>query len=247
MLFCMHERPPVVNCACASSVDRQHYSKSVYSNIHLDGVRYPLSFVCCRGPQDFLSRRNRDVLGAPPLFSSLEQVIEEPEDTGLTDEPLRLAAGPLWLLCSTVLFPCVSTSSSSLVSGWAAPWERHEEMPEDGLLQSLDAESSPRRNLLGFWCSSELGVRCLLFIPVDSGHGWASSFSLLFNSGNLIVVFTSSRTQATKSSPNKHSRDTDRGRLSLVVPFSMESDLDSWSSLRGRAWVFACLALKDQN
>ncbi len=78
-------------------------------------------------PQDLFSRRNLEVLGAFSLPSSPSvdlELIEEPEDAGLTDRPLRLAASLFWFVCAVLLlvrgslwarFPRVSSSTSSVV------------------------------------------------------------------------------------------------------------------------------------
>lgn len=77
--------------------------------------------------QDLLSRRNREALGTFSLPSSVSvdlELIEEPEDAGLTDRPLRLAASLFWFVCAVLLlvrgslwarFPGVSSSTSSVV------------------------------------------------------------------------------------------------------------------------------------
>ncbi len=78
-------------------------------------------------PQDLFSRRNLEVLGTFALPSSPSvdlELIEEPEDAGLTDRPLRLAASLFWFVCAVLLlvrgslwarFPRVSSSTSSVV------------------------------------------------------------------------------------------------------------------------------------
>lgn len=78
-------------------------------------------------PQDLFSRRNLEVLGTFSLPSSVSvdlELIEEPEDAGLTDRPLRLAASLFWFVCAVLLlvrgslwarFPRVSSSTSSVV------------------------------------------------------------------------------------------------------------------------------------
>lgn len=108
-----------------------------------------------------MSRRNRDVLGSPPFLSSLAaglELIEDPEDTGLTDRPLRLVASPLWLVCE--------------ISGWGLQTESGAAMPEEGLLESLDTADCPSRNLFVFWWSASspelLGARGRLLGPVVS-------------------------------------------------------------------------------
>lgn len=78
-------------------------------------------------PQDLFCRRNLEVLGTFSLPSSPSvdlELIEEPEDAGLTDRPLRLAASLFWFVCAVLLlvrgslwarFPGVSSSTSSVV------------------------------------------------------------------------------------------------------------------------------------
>lgn len=119
-----------------------------------------------------MSRRNRDVLSSPPFFPSLAtdlELIEEPEDTGLTDRAFRLAASPLWLVCE--------------ISGWGLQTESGAAISEEGLLESLDAAGSPRRDFFFFWWSASspelLGVRGRLLGPVESRCGSVTSLLLL--------------------------------------------------------------------
>ena len=105
----------------ASETER---SARTCSNIHFcvaSGI-----FTAAWFPQDFLGRRSRDVLAALCLPSSLAaglELIEEPEDWGLTDRPLRLVASLLGFVCSVLLtrrgslpacFPCAASSAPSV-------------------------------------------------------------------------------------------------------------------------------------
>lgn len=88
---------------------------------------------------------------------------------GLTDRPLKLAASLLWLVCE--------------ISGWGLQTESGAATSEEGLLESLDAAGSPRRDLFVFWRSASspelLGFRGRLFGPVASTRGSVTSLLLL--------------------------------------------------------------------
>lgn len=97
------------------------------SHLYFYGVRHLYCSLSLSPPQDLFSRRNLEVLGTFSLHSSPSvdlEPIEEPEDAGLTDRLLRLAASLFWFVCAVLLlvreslwacFPGVSSSTSSVV------------------------------------------------------------------------------------------------------------------------------------
>lgn len=57
-------------------------------------------------PRNLFTRCNLEVLGTFSLPSCLSvdlELIEEPEDAGLTDRPLRLVASLFWFVCAVLL------------------------------------------------------------------------------------------------------------------------------------------------
>lgn len=112
---------------CMSSEEKPQSKHVAWHNIISNcGVKH-LHCSSSLPPQNLFRRRNLEAVGTFLLPSSPSvdlELIEEPEDAGLTDRPLRLVARLFWFVCAVLLlvrgslwarFPRVSSSTSSVV------------------------------------------------------------------------------------------------------------------------------------